>query len=98
MVIKIIQTNLTPGNDFGMFRQSGQVIQMLLRYFVRLVRMNPDRRVNPIVLLGEGQCRIELLRAGSCADGEQRRHSRGARALEHGFAVFRELWKINVRV
>jgi len=71
---------------------------MLLCYFLRFVGMNPDRGVNPIVLLGEGHRRIELLGAWACADGEECRDSGGACAIKHGSAVFGELWEVDVRV
>jgi hypothetical protein len=50
------------------------------------------------MLFGKRQRGIEFLRAGACANGEERRHARGARAFEHRFAVFRELGEVNVRV
>ncbi len=50
------------------------------------------------MLFGKGQRGIEFLGSRASADGEKRAHARGARAIEHGFAVFRELRKVNVRV
>ncbi len=98
MIVKIIETDFAPSNDFGMLRQPGQLVQMLVRNFLRLVGMNPDGGVNPLVLLGKGQRGIELFRTWACADCKQCRHSRFASAVEHGVAVFRELWEVDVRV
>src|SRR6266851_1714021 len=60
--------------------------------------MYTDSGVNPIMLFGKRQRGIQLLGSRPGADGEKRRHASGARAIEHSFAVFRELRKINVRV
>ncbi len=55
MIVEVVEPHLAPGDDFGMLRQASQFLQMLLRDFLRFMRMNPDRGVNPIVLLSEGQ-------------------------------------------
>src|SRR5260370_382506 len=41
MIVEIIEANFAPRDDFGMLRQPGQFIQMLLRDFFRFVWMNP---------------------------------------------------------
>ena len=100
MIVEIVQADFAPGDDFRMLRELCQFIEMPREDLFRFVRMNPDRRVDPIMLLGKWQRGIELFGTWTwtCADGEQRRHARGARPIEHGLAVFRELRKINVRV
>src|SRR5258708_33810627 len=98
MIVEIVETNFAPSDDFGMLRQPGQFVQMLLRYFLRLVRMDTHCRVNPIVLFGKGQGRIEFLWTRAGADGQQCSHARGESAVEHGFAVFGELREVDVRV
>ncbi len=55
MIVEVIEPNFSPRDDFGILGQASQFIQMLLRHFLRFMRMNPDRGVNPIVLFGEGQ-------------------------------------------
>ncbi len=84
MIVVVVKTDLAPGNNFGMLRQPRQFLQMLWRDFLRFVRMYTDGGVNPIMLFGKRQRGIQLL--GS------------RRAIEHSFAVFRELRKLNVRV
>ncbi len=98
MIIEVVETNLAPRDDFGMLRQPCQLIQMLLRHFLRFMGMNPYSRVNPIMLFGERQRCIQLLGPRPRADSEQCRNTRSPRAIEHGIAVLRELRKINVRV
>ncbi len=98
MIVEVVETDLAPRDDFRMFHQPGQFIQMLLRDYLRFVRMDPHRGVNPIVLLREGQRRIEFLRAGARADREQCGDTCCPCAFEHGFAVFRELREVDVRV
>ncbi len=71
---------------------------MILRYFFCLVWMDSHRRINPVVLFSKRQCRIEFVRTWARADGEERRYSCGMSTCEHGFAVFRELREVNVRV
>jgi hypothetical protein len=60
--------------------------------------MNADAGVDPVVLLGVGQRGVQFLRAGTGADSQQRLDAGFAGALQHGFAVIRELGKIYVRV
>src|SRR5260370_20189072 len=98
IIVEVVESDLAPRDDFGMLRQSGQFIQMLLRYFSRFVRMYSDSGVNPIVLFGERQRSIQFLRARTSADSKQRGNAGGARAIKHSLAVFRKLPKINVRV
>ena len=98
MIVVVVETDLAPGDDFGMLRQPGQVSQMLLRYLLRFVGMDADGGVNPIMMFGKWQRGIELLRSGARADGEECRHACRAGAIEHGFAVFGELREVDVRV
>ena len=59
----------------------------------------PDGGVDPVVLLGERNRGVEAFFGPSAAaDGQQRPHARGARAFEHGGAVFVKLRKIQMRV
>src|SRR5260370_22942800 len=98
MIIEIIETKLSPGDDLGMLRQPGQFLQMLWRDFLRFVRMYTDGGVNPIMLFSKRQRGIQLLGSRPGADGEQCRHTSRTRAIEHGFTVFRELREVDVRV
>jgi hypothetical protein len=50
------------------------------------------------MLFGKWQGGIEFLGAGACANGEKRRHARGARAFKHSVTIFRELREVNVCV
>ena len=69
-----------------------------MRHVLRLVRMNADGRVNPIVRLGIGHRRIQLFRPRSSPNRQQRRYSRCPRALQHRLAILRELFRINMRM
>src|SRR3989442_1253809 len=71
---------------------------MLLGDFLRFVRMDAHRRVNPILLFGKRNGGVELLRPRAGADCEKRRHARGVRTFEHGFAIIRKLREVNVCV
>src|SRR5690242_13941560 len=67
-------------------------------HFFRVVRMNADGGVYPIVLFGKGNRGIEFLRSGAGADCKKGRYARGACAFEHGRAIFRKLREIDVRM
>src|SRR5713101_5983459 len=97
-IVVVIEANLAPGNHAVMLRQAREFIVMRLRDFFRFVRVNADGGVDPVVRVGERQRRVELLRAGACADGEECGDSCRARPLEHFRAVAIKLRQIYVRV
>ena len=98
MIVKIVESDFAPGYDFRMLSQSCQFFQMLRCDFLRFVRVNANRGVNPLMLFGKGQRGIELFGPWAGADREERAHSSSAGAFEHGIAVLRELWEIDVRM
>src|SRR6202050_3812118 len=71
---------------------------MLIGHLSGFVRVDANARVDPIILLGKRQGRIEFLGARPGADGEQHADPRGTRPIEHGIAVFVKLRKVYVRV
>src|SRR5260370_17978672 len=71
---------------------------MRRREFLGLVGMRAHGGVNPVVLLGKRNRRIQLFRTRPRADGQKSGYARGARAVEHGIAILRKLRKINMRV
>ena len=98
MIVEIVQADFAPGNYFGMLREPGQFIQVLLRYFFRFVRMDADGGINPIMLIGErqspslaslgpGRCRWLVGSNAGCTGADK-----------HSVAIFRELRKVDVRV
>src|SRR6267142_6928788 len=93
MIVKIIESDFSPRDDFRMLSQPCQFFQVLRCDFLRFVGMNANRRVNPVMSFGKGQRGIELLGSRAGTDGEERAHSSGARAFEHGVTIFRELRK-----
>jgi len=90
--------NLGPGDDFFMFGESRKLFEMFWRDLLRFVRVNANSGVYPIVLLGERNGRIQLFGTWARADREQGGDPSRAGALEHGFAVLRELREVDVRV
>src|SRR6266581_7254281 len=97
-IVVVIEANLAPGNHAVMLRQAHEFFVMRLRDFFRFVWMNANGRVDPVVRFGERQRRVELRRAGACADGEECGNSCRARPLQHFRAVAIKLRKIYVRV
>src|SRR6266567_8423787 len=62
------------------------------------VRMDSERRIDPVVLFGVGNAARHLVGPVAVADCDQRLHAGSARALEHGFAVGSKLLTIDVGV
>ncbi len=60
--------------------------------------MDADRGVDPVMLLGERNGRVEAVRAGAAADGENAFYACGPRAIEHGGAIVVKLRKLQMRV
>ena len=53
VIVKIIEADFAPGDDFGMLRQAGEFVEMVLGDFFGFVRMDADAGVDPFVLFGE---------------------------------------------
>src|ERR1700676_19480 len=98
MIVEIVEPNLAPSDHFRMLRECRKLIEMLRPDFLGLVRMDSHGSVNPIVLLGKWQRRVKLFRTGAGADGQQRRYSCTASAIQHGLAVLPKLRGIDMRV
>src|ERR1700747_2438672 len=98
MIVEIIQTDFAPGDDFPMLGKTDEFVEMRLGDFFGFVRVNAYAGVDPVVLLGVWNCGVELLRARTGPDSEQRIDPGVAGALQHSFAIISKLRKINVRV
>src|SRR3974377_221998 len=66
--------------------------------FLRLVGMDPDAGVNPVIFLGERKRRVQFLRTRARAYRQQRANARSTRPFEHGFAVIGKLREVNMPV
>ncbi len=98
MIVVIVESNFAPGDHARMSRQPVQFRVVRVGRVPGLVRMNPHRRVDPIVLLGIRNGRSKLFDFRPVADRQQRPDSRCPRALEHRFAVRVKVGNIHVRV
>jgi len=98
MIVKIIEPDLPPSDDFRMLSQPCQFFQVLWCSFLRFVGVNSNRGENPVMLFGKGQRGIELLGSRAGSYGKQRRDAGSSRAFKHGVAVLRELREVDVRV
>src|ERR1051326_2849259 len=58
--------------------------------------MRAHTGINPVMLLGKRDSRIQLLRAGAGANRQQRGNASRPRALQHRLAILRKLRKINM--
>src|SRR5208337_5018038 len=55
VIVEVVQADLSPGDDFGMLGKLGQSVEMRRGDFLRLVGMDADRGVDPVVGFGVGQ-------------------------------------------
>jgi hypothetical protein len=98
MVRVVVESHFAPGDHARVVSQPINLLEVRLCGQLCFLRMDPDRGVNPIVLFGKGQRRIELLWPRAAADGQYRLDASLPRALEHCDAVSIELREIEVRV
>src|SRR5262249_34060262 len=68
VVVVIVEADLAPGNHFRMLGKASEFIEMRRRHFLRFVGMDANAGVNPVVLLGVRNRRVELLRTGTGAN------------------------------
>ncbi len=99
LVVMVIEPHLAPRDHARVPGELVELREMLVGGGLRVVRVNADRRVDPIVLLGEGNRGVDALgRAGPAADRQQRLDARRAGALEHRRAVALEFRRLQVRM
>ena len=99
MIVMIIEAHFAPRDHARMAAEFVEPREMLIGCDVRVVRMDADRRVNPVVLLGKWNRGVKALRGTrAAADREQRLDARRARAFEHRVAVVIEWRAFEVRV
>src|SRR5690348_5042608 len=99
MVVKIIEPHLTPGQHARVLRQFGESRKMFFCRGAGVVRMDADRSVDPVVMLGEWNRGIDALCwACDAADREDRHHAGRTGALEHRIAVCRERVALQMRM
>jgi hypothetical protein len=72
MIVVIVESDFSPGDDFPMLSQPFQFFQVLRCDFFRLVGMNANRGVNPVMLLGKGKRGTKLLGSRAITNGKQR--------------------------
>ena len=97
-VVVVIEADFTPGDHARVLGKRFKRCQVRVGYLRGFVRMDANRGLNPIMLLGERQRRIQFFGTRARSDREQGGDSRLARALEHGIAIFVKLREIQVRV
>lgn len=98
VVVMVIQTDLTQGDDLGILRSLGKTVKMGGFRALRFVGVDADRSVDPIELVGKRYRGGKVIRPPTSADGKQVFQSCRAGALDHSIAVAVELWIIEMRV
>ena len=98
MIVVVIEADLAPRDHFRMPCQAGKAREMLFGGLDGFVRMDPDGRPDPVMLLRKRKRRLQLRRPASAADGRNSHHACRARSIEHRLPVVVELGKLQVRV
>ena len=98
MIVMIIESDFAPRDHTRMARQLVHLGVVGIRRVLRLMRMDPHRRIDPVVLLGVGNRGPKFLDFGSIPDRQQCRNSRRACAIEHRLAVVLKVRDIDVRM
>src|ERR1700674_1940370 len=98
MVIEIVQPNLAPGNDLGVLCQLRHLLEIGIAGKLGFVRMNPDGRINELMLFGELDAAVERTWARPAADGENGLNTRILGPLQHKGAVSIELLHLEMCV
>ncbi len=98
MIVVIVESSLAPGDDAPMLCQPVEMLEVNFAGQPGVVGVDVHAGVDPVVLLGEWQGRIEFGRPGAAADGEDRTHAGLLRAVEHLGTVSSELGEVEVRM
>src|SRR5215469_16153417 len=99
MVVVIVKPHFPPADHSRVTRPLIELSKMLLGCLICVVRMDPDRSVNPIVLFGVGNRRVEpLCRTATAANCEHHLDAGSPCACEHGAAVLIELGEFQMCV
>lgn len=94
----VIEADFAPGDDPWVLSEPFKFEDMGVGYLGSFVRVNADCGPNPIVLFGKWDGGVQLFWPWASTDGEDGGDARGARAFEHGGAVFVELGEVDVGV
>src|SRR5258708_29090483 len=87
MIVEIVESDFSVSDHARVLRQLRKLLEVRRGKFLRLVRMRADGGVNPIMLLGKRNRRIQLFGAWPSADGEKGAQARGARPAEPGLTT-----------
>src|SRR5246127_5738316 len=98
MVIKIIQPNFAPGDDFGLLGQARQFLQVDTRSQLRLMGMDPDGSENRLMLGCKLNPAIQRPRPGSTANSDNGCHTSVPRPPQHDFAICIKLLHLEMRM
>src|ERR1700688_1058278 len=98
MVIEIVQRNLAPGHQLRVLCQMRHLLEIGIAGKLGFVRMNPDGRINELILFGELDAAVERTWARPAADGENGLNTRIFGPLQHKGAVSIELLHLEMSV
>lgn len=98
MVVPVVESDLSDGDDAGMGGESLHGIEVRRGEQARFVGMDSDGGVNPGIALGEGNGTGDIVRAVSVADGEKSTDACVIGALDGGVKIRGELRAVEVGV
>ena len=98
VVVVIVESDFAPADNANVAGVGFRFLKMARSGEFGFVGMDADSGVDPGVLLGEGNCGVELVGAGSAADGEDGGDAGFASAGKDGVAVGFEVREIEMGV
>src|SRR5262249_61005813 len=96
MIVKVMETECAPGNDFGTFCQQLELLEIRFARQFGFMRMDTDSRINTLAFLSQSDSAIKCARAISRADGNNRCDSRFVCACNHHVAISVETLSIKM--
>src|SRR5258708_13468140 len=98
MIVKVVQPNLTPGNDLRAPRQVLKSLKVGVRSQFSFVRMDPDRGQDKFVPLCQLNAAVQRAGTRSTANGDDLLNAAVPRPRDHEFAVGVELLHFEMSV
>jgi hypothetical protein len=98
VVVPVVESDFSDGDESRVGGELVQVVEVRRGEQACFVRVDSGGGVDPRVALGKGQGAGDVIGALAVADGEECANAGIVSALDHGIAIFGELWTIEVGV
>ena len=98
LIVMVVEADLAEREHFGMREQIAQTVEGFVCRFGGVVGMDSDGRIDERIAIGQPDRGFEIGRAVAGADGHEAFDSGRLGALDHGLAIFGELFVIEMTV